>query len=180
VALVGVFVALALPSPRRVGDVTADVRLEWVDDERATVHVRLDPPDAADEARWFTAGSWQWGGRTISHLEKTGPGAFTTGEPLFLAGRAKSLLRLHRGAEMMAVAIRLPADEAYDLPEVPAEDRRARFVSEQRYLQREAAPELSALAAVVLVLVALLTVAWVGSYAYAANRISAAPRRNNE
>ena len=180
VALIGVLVALAVPSPRRVGEVTADVRLAWVDDERATVHVTLDPPDAADDAKWFTAGSWQWGGRTISHLEETGPGEFVTGEPLFLAGRAKSLLRLHRGAEMMAVAIRLPADEAYDLAEVPAEDRQARFVAEQQYLQREAAPELSALAVLVLVLVALLTVAWVGSYAYAAARISAAPQREHE
>jgi hypothetical protein len=180
VALVGVLVALAVPSPRRVGDVTADVRLAWVDDERATVNVTLDPPDAADDARWFTAGSWQWGGRTISHLEETAPGEFTTGEPLFLAGRAKSLLRLHRGAEMMAVAIRLPADEAYDLDEVPAEDRRTRFVSEQQYLQREAAPELSALAVVVLVLVAVLTAAWVGSFAYAAAHIRSVSRPRNE
>lgn len=174
VALAAVLVVLAVPSPRRVGEVTADVRLEWVDDQRATVRVKLDPPDAADDARWFTAGSWQWGGRTISHLEKTGPGEFITEEPLLLAGRAKSLLRLHRGAEMMTVAIRLPADEAYDLPEVPAEDRTTRFVSEQQYLQREAAPDLSALAVLVLMLVVFLTVSWVGSYAYAGSRIRAA------
>ena len=176
-ALVGVLVVLAVPAPRHVGDVTADIRLDWVDDERANVRVTLDPPNAADDARWFTAGSWQWGGRTISHLEETSQGEFVTDTPLLLTGRAKSLLRLHRGNEMMAVAIRLPADEAYDLAEVPAIDRVAPFVSEQQYLQREASPELSSLAILVLMLVAVLTTAWVGSYVFASARIRDESRR---
>ena len=171
VALVAVFAVLAIPSPRRVGEVTADVRLQWVDEDRAMVQVKLDPPDAAADARWFTAGSWQWGGRTISHLEETAPGEYVTDRPLLLTGRAKSLIRLHRGAEMMAVAVRLPADEAYDLAEVPAEDRVAPFVAEQQYLQREASPTLSTLAVLVLFLVTMLTIAWVGSYAFTASRL---------
>ena len=174
IGLVGIFAVLAVPSPRRVGEVTADVRLDWVDDDRAHVNITLDPPDAADGARWFTAGSWQWGGRTIAHLDEVGPGQYVTDTPLLLTGRAKSLLRLHRGAEMMAVAIRLPADEKYDLPEVPAEDRTSPFVAEQRYLQREASPDLGWLAMVVLGLVAVLASAWVSSYVVAAARIRGA------
>jgi hypothetical protein len=168
VALVALFLALAIPSPRRTGEVTADVRFAWVDEQHAHVTVALDPPDAAEGARWFTAGSWQWGGRQIVHLQPVDgvAGEYTTDEPLLLAGRAKSLVRLHRGAEMMAVAVRLPADEEYGLPAVPAQDRRARFVSEQRYLQREASPEMGWLAIVVL------SSAWIGSVALAGAKIS--------
>ena len=171
-SLVGVLAVLAVPAPRRVGDVTATIRLEWVDTDHAVVHVGLDPPNAADGARWFTAGSWQWGGRTISHLRQLGPGSYVSDTPLLLTGRAKSLVRLHRGAEMMAVAVRLPADEEYDLEEVAATDRTAPFVSEQQYLQREADPDLSALAVFVLALVGVLSIAWVGTYALAASRIT--------
>jgi hypothetical protein len=169
--LLGVLVALAVPAPRPVGDVRATVTLDWVDDDRAYVHATLDPPDAAEGARWFTAGSWQWGGRTITHMERVGPGEYVSPEPLLLTGRAKSLMRLHRGAEMMAVAIRLPADEEYGLPEVPAVDRTTVFVSEQRYLQREADAELGPFAIGVLLLVGVLASAWIGSFALAARRI---------
>ncbi len=170
-ALLGVGVALGLPNPRRVGDVRADVHLEWTDDEHARVHATLDPPDAAVGARWFTAGSWQWGGRTIAHMQRTGNGTYVADEPLLMTGRAKSLLRLHRGAEMMAIAIRLPADPKYDLAEVPAEDRRSRFVAEQRFLQREADRPVGWFAILVYALAVGLALAWIVSFAVACNRV---------
>ena len=179
VALVGVGVALGLPSPRRVGDVTADVRLEFTDDDHARVHVTLDPPDAAEGARWFTAGSWQWGGRTIAHMERTGDGEYVGDTPLLMTGRAKSLLRLHRGAEMMAVPIRLPADPDYDLAEVPAEDRRTRFVAEQRFLQREADRPAGALALLVYALAIGLALAWIVAFIFAARRVGALETRDS-
>lgn len=172
VALTAVLVVLILPAPRRVGDVTAAVHLDWVDDDRAVVEVTLEPPDAADDARWFTVGSWQWGGRTIVHMDEIGPGRFTSDESVVLTGRAKSLLRLHRGAEMMAVAVRLPADPEYDLAEVPAVDRTEPFVSEQRYLQREASTSSGLLAVAVYVLVGGLATAWVASLTLAAGRVA--------
>ena len=52
-------------------------------------------------------------------------------------GLWKSLLRLHRGAEMMAVPIYLPADPEIDEPEIPAVDKVAPFESERDYLLRE-------------------------------------------
>ncbi|HUF32686.1 MAG TPA: hypothetical protein VMN58_05710 [Acidimicrobiales bacterium] len=171
-ALVGVLVALAIPAPRPVGDVTAEVTLDWVDDERAVVSVRLDPADAAEDARWFTAGSWQWGGRTIAHMERVGPGEYRAPEALQLTGGAKSLLRLHRGAEMMAVPIRLPADEEYGLDEIPAEDRTAPFVREQQFLQREAEGEMGAFAVAVLAMVAVLGTAWVVTLGLAARAVA--------
>ncbi len=162
-ALAGVLVALAIPAPRQVGDVTAAVTLDWVTEDHAVVHVELDPPDAAEGARWFTVGSWQWGGRTIRHLEQVGPGRYTSGEPLLLSGWAKSLVRLHRGAEMMAVAVRLPADPEYGLEAVPAEDRTVPFVHEQQYLQREADDELGWFSRVVYSLIVVLSAAWVAT-----------------
>jgi len=183
-ALVGVVAALGIPGPRPVGDVTADVSLEWVDDERAIVSVRLDPLGAADDVRWFTAGSWQWGGRTIAHMEEVSPGHYTASEPLLLTGGAKALLRLHRGAEMMAVPIRLPADEEYGLEEIPAVDRTTPFVREQQFLQREADGELGGFAMGVYGLVIVLGTAWVASFALAASRIRRHPtgpgRRDND
>lgn len=35
--------------------------------------------DAADDARWFTAGNWQWGGRTVHHMQETEPGEWICG-----------------------------------------------------------------------------------------------------
>jgi hypothetical protein len=175
IALVAVLAVLAVPGPRPVGEVTAAVTLEWVDEDRAVVDVTLDPPDAAEGARWFTAGSWQWGGRTIAHMERVGPGRYTSGEPLLLTGGAKSLLRLHRGAEMMAVPIRLPADDEYDLAEIPAEDRTTPFVGEQQFLQREAdGSGLDGFAIGVLGLVAVLGTAWVASVAVLARHLRVA------
>lgn len=180
-AVVVVLVSLVVPGPRRTGDVTAAVSLDWVDDDHAVVEVALDPPDAADGARWFTVGSWQWGGRTIRHMKEVAPGHYTSGEPIELAGRAKSLLRLHRGAEMMAVAIRLPPDDEYDLPAVPAEDRTAPFVAEQQYLQREADAAGGWLAALVYALIVVLGAAWIASLAWTTSRIGrVSPRVPNE
>lgn len=174
-ALVAVFVSLAVPAPRRDGDVTAAVTLEWVDEERAVVDVTLDPPGAAADAKWFTVGSWQWGGRTIRHMREVGPGAYTSGDPILLTGRAKSLLRLHRGDQMMAVPVRLPADPEYDLAEVPARDRTAELVPERRFLQREADEAVGPFALAVYLLVAILVAAWLASFSLAVMRVPLAP-----
>jgi hypothetical protein len=173
-AVATVLVALLVPGPRRAGEVTAQLTLEWVDDDHAVVDVGLEPADAAEGARWFTAGSWQWGGREIVHLESTDePGRYTTDEPLFLGGRAKSLVRLHRGAEMMAVPVRLPADPEYSLEEVPARNRTQAFVREQEFLQREADQELGWFALVVFALVTVLASAWIVALSIAVPRLGA-------
>jgi hypothetical protein len=178
-AVLGVFASLAIPAPRPTGDVVAAITLEWVDEDRdrAVVDVTLEPADAADDARWFTLGSWQWGGRTVLHMREVAPGRYTSEEPVLLSGRAKSLLRLHRGAEMMAVPIRLPADPEYELDEVPARDRTAAFEPERRYLQREADAADGPFALGVYALVAVLVVAWVASFSVAVSRISRRPAR---
>lgn len=174
-ALAAAFLSLAIPAPRHTGEVSADVTLRWVDEDRAVVDVAIEPEDAAERARWFTVGSWQWGGHTIRHMRQVGPGRFTSGEPILLTGEAKSLLRLHRGAEMMAIPIRLPEDPEYGFAEVQAEDRSAAFVAEQQFLQREAETADGWLARLVFLLVAVLATAWIASLAYAVSRIGRHP-----
>lgn len=167
----GVLAALAFPFPRGVGDVRADMRLDKVGSDRAFVTVTLDPPTAADDARWFQASNWQGGTLLLAEMEKVGPGTYRSDKPVIITGKGKALVRLHRGGEMMAIPVRLPADPAIGKPEVPAADRSARFVSEQRFLMREAHGGAAWFAVVIDVLLLLVAAAWVTAFAVASQRV---------
>lgn len=136
-AVAGIAVLL-IPMRRPTGDVEAAVTLEPAAEGTAFVEATLSPADAADDAYWFQATAWQGGGLELAEMEPTGePGQFRSAEPVPVDGLWKSLLRLHRGAEMMAVPIYLPADPEIGEPLIPAEDRTARFSPEREYLLRE-------------------------------------------
>ena len=179
VALAGaaVLVALALPMPRPVGDVVADLTVEPSGDtgdiEWARLRVRLDPDDAAADARWFQAMSWQGGGMVIAAMERVGPGEFATERAVPVNGRWKTVLRLHRGGEMMAVPVYLPADPEIGEPEVPAEDRQVAFGPEQDFLLRETTDGDAWFAWVVHALLAGVAAAWVAVFVRASSRIRA-------
>ena len=111
-----VLVGLALPMPRRVGDVTAAVHVVPAAHGRAVVTASLDPPDAAAHARWFQALSWQGGTLVAADMRRVGPGRYVSDRAVPVTGRSKTVLRLHRGAEMMAVPIRFPSDPAIGKP----------------------------------------------------------------
>jgi hypothetical protein len=176
---VAVAISLVLPIPREVGEVQAEIRIEHPeDDDHAIVHARLDPPDAAEDARWFMASSWQGGDRVTAHMQRTGPGEYVSERPVEVSGNNKSLLRLHRGAEMMAIAIRLPADEEIGEPEIPAEDRTTEFVDEEMYLQREVAAHDAAgptFRYFTFGVLAVLAVAWLVSLTLAARGLARTP-----
>ena len=145
VAPVGVVLAalacvavVVLPMRRTVGDVTAEVRVASAGEGMATVTATLSPPDAADDAYWFQASAWQGGGLELATMEATGtPGEYRSDSPVPVDGLWKTLLRLHRGGEMMTVPVYLPADPEIGEPEIPAVDRVAPFESERTYLLRE-------------------------------------------
>ena len=85
----------------------------------------LEPPDAADDARWLTMTSWQ-GGPSQSVVQPLGrarasPGAYRTTEPVPVSGTWKSILRLHRGDEVLGLPVFLPEDTAIPAEEVPAD-----------------------------------------------------------
>ncbi len=132
-----VLVCLAVPMPRHTGDVTAAVQVGEQVGGFANVEVKLTPADAADNARWFQASSWQGGGLELANMKETTPGHYVTEKPVPVSGTWKSLLRLHRGGELMTVPIFLPADAEIDKSEIPAVDRTMKFQPETTYLLRE-------------------------------------------
>ncbi len=173
VVLAGVacLAAVALPLPRRVGDVRADLRVAEVDGRAgwADVEVTLSPVDAADDAYWFQATAWQGGGLVVADMVPTGePGTYRTSEPLPVDGLWKSLIRLHRGGEMMAVPVWFPADPAIGEAEIAAEDRTVDFASERRYLLREASDDTGgALAPLIHGLLVAAVALWAAAFAAA-------------
>ena len=101
--------------------------------------VLLDPPDAADDARWLTMTSWQGKAPSVvQRLEETGPGTYRTTEPAPVDGTWKTILRLHRDDEVLGLPVFLPEDPAIPAPEVPAQANIERaFVLDKKNLQRE-------------------------------------------
>jgi hypothetical protein len=141
VAAALVLVALVVPFPRRVGNVVATVHLERVGaTEDALVRVRLEPADAARHARWFQTMNWQSGRLVLAEMQRVGVGEYVSARSLPVFGTGKTTLRLHRGDQVMAVALHLPADPEIGAPEIPAVDRSAPFVNEQAFMLREAHP----------------------------------------
>ncbi|MDQ1373831.1 MAG: hypothetical protein QOJ09_1169 [Actinomycetota bacterium] len=168
---IAVLVALAWPFPRGTGDVSADVAVRRVGGGNAVVTVRLDPPGAAKDARWFQASAWQGGSLVLAEMHEIAPGTYRTEKPVPVTGRFKTLLRLHRGSEMMAVPVRLPADPEIGKAEIPPVDRHARFVNERKYLLREAHGGAAWFAVVIDGLLVLVAIAWVTAFVMASQRV---------
>jgi hypothetical protein len=182
-----VLVALALPMPRGVGDVEAAVTVTPTATkgtspladpyDQAFVEVQLTPPDAAEEARWFQVSAWQGGGLRLADLEKVGEGRYRSEAPVPVGGAWKTIIRLHRGGELMTVPVFLPADPALGEPEISAINRTQPFEAETRYLLRETRDNSRLLANVVYALLAVVGMAWIAAFAIAAGRLVPQTRR---
>jgi hypothetical protein len=170
-AAAAVLVALAVPLPRTGGDGTRAALVPRAAGPGAVdLAVRLDPPDAAEDAQWFEVLSWQ--GRTpgrtrqIAHLRATGRGRFVADRAIPAGGNWKSMLRLARGSHLMGMAVYLPPSPQAGRPGVPVAARAGAMPADTFLLQREAtggpgwleATAYGALAALVAVWLAL--VAW--------------------
>ena len=172
--------------PRSAGDVTADVTLERVgtatfgvdevEAEGAIVTVALTPADAAADAHWFQATSWQGGGLVLEDMVEIEPGVWRSEGPVPVEGLWKSLVRLHRaGNELMAVPIWFPADPEIGEPEIPAVDGTAAFESETQYLLRETEVGDSAwLSPAVHGYLALTVLGWLLAFVIGVRRIGGA------
>lgn len=174
VALAGLatLVVVALPLDRDTGSVSAAVTIGAAERGRATISVALDPPDAAVNARWFQATSWQGGGLITADFERTGAGAYESERPVPVGGAWKSLIRLHRGSELMTIPIFLPADPEIAEREIPAIDRTMLFQSETDYLLRETHPGGAGLKNVVYGLLLMAMTAWIVAFSVSVSRIS--------
>jgi hypothetical protein len=106
---------------------------------QANATVRFHPPTFPDDARWANVTAWQGKDRLrIAELRKVGDGVFRTTEAVPVDGSWKTLLRVHRGGEVVAIPIYLPGDSAIPAPEIPAKPQFTRtFVADQKILQRE-------------------------------------------
>ena len=122
---------------------------------QVNAEVRLQPADAADDARWLTMTSWQGGmPSVVQRLERTGEGVYRSVEPIPVDGTWKTILRLHRGNEVLGLPVFLPADTAIPAKEIPADPEIDRaFVLDKKNLQREQKEGVSAV---------LTTIAYIG------------------
>jgi hypothetical protein len=179
-AVLALAVAMALPFPRTAGNVVADLSLIRAGTE-AVVDARLSPADAAANSRWFEMMSWQGGRLVLLSMIQVEPGHYRTAGAVPIAGSAKTLLRLHRGAEMMAVPVYMPADPEIGASEIPAKDGPVRFVRDQRLLMREAHAGSPWPARFIYAVLAATVVAWLaaltGVGAWVAGRRRAIARR---
>ena len=143
IGLVAVLATLFFCVPRSAdpgvsGTVTLD-RVATGAEPTAYVTVKLQPADAAVDARWFEAMSWQGGGFMTHRMVKVADGIYRSAEPLPMYGRWKSMVRLHQGQrDMVAMWVYAPEDPAIQKPAVQVSDgQTVEFIGEQQVLRRE-------------------------------------------
>jgi hypothetical protein len=118
-------------------DAEATVALTPAGAGTALAEVTLDPA-VVDDPAWVQLTAWQGGGLVVDRLEQVGPGRYRSTQPVPVTGGWKTLLRVHDGRTLTASPVYLPADEAIDAEEIPAEPVSTRaFVPEIELLQRE-------------------------------------------
>ena len=133
--------AWALPMPN--GNVPkASVTLTQVappPQREVIVNARLNPPDAAEHARWFVVTAWQGGGAVVAPMRRVGPGLYRATRPVPVWGpKWKSTLRLQRGRAVLGMPVYMPADSAIPVKGIPAPARFTRpFERDKKLLQRE-------------------------------------------
>src|SRR4051812_9225857 len=162
-AVIGVCIWCA-PQPVPSNPPRATVALATVKSgpqRQANATVRLDPPDAAKDARRFNIPAWQGGGKIVNRLKPIGPGLYRTTQPIPLFGDWKSTLRLQTGRSVLGLPIFMPADKAIPVKGVPAPTQFTRqFQQDKKLLQREqkkgVSPVLTTIAYAAVLLIAAL------------------------
>jgi hypothetical protein len=184
-AVVAALVAYGLYTPVQQG-VSAQVALHDVSGSgkgrEVEAVVRMSPPGAATDAKWFDVTAWQGGGLVVDPLRRIGPGVYRTTEPIPVYGNWKAMVRLHKGDSLTALPIYLPRDAAIPVGEIPAPPRFTRsFGDEHKLLQREQKGGGPALVAVAYSTVAAITLALLALLAWGLHRLAVAghpvPRR---
>ncbi|MEA2445332.1 MAG: hypothetical protein QOJ12_2624 [Thermoleophilales bacterium] len=141
--------------------------------------VKLDPPNAADGARWFTATSWQGGKSVVDRLERVAPGVYKTTKPIPVYGQWKTTLRLQKGTAVQGAAVYFPEDTAIPAPAVAAPASFTReFTVDKKLLQREQKKGVSsALTLGAYVTVLMIALGLIASLAVGLRRLDATSER---
>ena len=172
---VAALIAFGLATSPQQG-VTAQVRLMAVPGDggrHATGVLTVDPPQAADDAKWLTATAWQGGGLVVDRLTRVREGVYRTNEPIPVYGEWKAEFRLHRGRSLVGVPIYLPEDSAIPAKAVPARPSFERtFVRDKQILQREAKAGTGGLPFAGYAIVLLITLSIIALNAWALVRLA--------
>lgn len=174
-AAAGAVAALAWPLPMDHPPEDLQVTLDLTATQAAggeavDAELTLQPSDAAaGGVEWLTVTAWQganWEDRQsiVDRLERVDEGTWRTTQPIPVHGNWKALVRFHDGRVMSAAPIFMPADEALDAQEIPAEDGATRdFVYGKQLLQREALDVPQYLWNIGYAVLALIIGAWIAA-----------------
>jgi hypothetical protein len=138
-AIAGVLAdGLRTTAPR---DIRAQVALHDLrsgPERQVGAEIRIDPPQAAENAAWLNVTAWQGGGLIVDRLVAGGDGTYRTTRPIPVHGDWKASIRLQRGREVLGLPVYMPEDTAIPAPGVPARGSFTRpFVDDHELLQRE-------------------------------------------
>jgi hypothetical protein len=179
-ALAALVVCLAIPMHTTAGPaIRAAVALDAArpgPDREVNATIKLDPPGAADGARWFHAMAWQGGGSRLVSLREIAPGTYRTTEPIPVHGDWKSMIRLQTGSSILALPVFMPGDPAIPAREVPAPAHFDRaFQLDHEVLRREEKGAASWLTGAAYGALAAIALAWLAAIGAAVTRFE---RRN--
>lgn len=133
--------------------------------------MRLDPPRAAEGAKWFHAMAWQGGGSRLVPLRRVGDGLYRSAGPVPVHGDWKANVRLHVGDRILAMPLYLPDDPGIPAREVPPTPRFERaFKLDHEVLRREERPAAAWLAGAAYGVLGAVALAWLGAIGAAVSR----------
>ena len=158
-------------------DAPARIWLTAPDEAASRVEVAVDPTVVRD-AEWFNVTAWQGGGSVIAPLVPVEGGVYRTQQAVPIAGDWKTLIRLHQDANIVAVPVYLPRDEAVSAAGVSAEATVTRnFIADKAILLREAKETQPWLSWVAYGLLGVLIVIWIAALAWGLSRLGRAELR---
>ncbi|MCU1454268.1 MAG: hypothetical protein JWN46_2414 [Acidimicrobiales bacterium] len=152
--------------------------------DRVMVTARMNPPSAANGARWFHLLSWQGarkgdGGLEIVGLRQIAPGTWQSTRAVPIHGTWKTLLRLHKGSSLQALPVYLPPDRAIPAAEVAATSATRTFTDEKAILQREATGGSNGLQRGAYALLGGIAAAWLLAMGWGLRRLDPLARGRN-
>ena len=144
--------------------------------------VRLDPPDAAEDAEWLNITGWQGGGSIVDHLEEVDEGVYRTTQPIPVYGNWKVTLRLHKDDVVASIPVFMPADDAIPVKEIPAKPQFTRpFVLDQENLLRELKEDVPGwLRGVAYIVVLLIAIGLLSALAWGLARFASRSGRDDD
>lgn len=173
--------AVAWPMPTNAGnDISASVRIEELTpapERTVRATITMSPRNAADDAAFFNLTAWQgsdWSRQSviIDDLERVGPGAWRTTEPIPVHGEWKAIVRLHKGSTLAALPVFMPADPGIPATAVLPDPTFTRpFVTDKEILQREFVGGPGWLQGIAYGTLALVGIGWVALIAWGLHRL---------